>query len=158
MSSVSLVPFMDGHLVGFKARALDVEECLLTSGRCPRDAIKSAVTASSLCYSMLLDGIPVAFLGIVPLDDTWGSPWLLASEDATRFPKAFHKTCLDALGAFLEIRPSLINYVYSQNLTAIRWLRRLGFAVSPETVPYGLQSAPFHCFYRSSKLCVNQQP
>lgn len=126
-------------------RREDSLECRLSGARDDAEALHYALMHSTIALTVLQDGRPVAFAGIVdespkPETERLGCVWLLTSEDARRQPVAFHRLAI----RFLTVCrwDVLRNHVDANYKTALRWLSALGFKVSTPS-PWGPYGAPF---------------
>lgn len=111
--------------------------------------LQNAVGRSSFVKTGVApDGEPVALLGVAPMSllGGIGCPWMLGTDRVFEFPRAFIKEGTRLVGDMLGMYPHLINYVDARNVKSIRWLKRLGFTVDDQPVPYGPKGVPFHRF------------
>ncbi len=125
--------------VASNMRAWDVRECK-ASGLTPRAALRLGVLGSSLCYTACVEGRAEAMFGVTGVStlDRTGSPWLLATERAYDYPRAWLEVAPRFLALFRHRYPGgLENYVHRDNVRAVRLLRRLGFDIAPEAVHIG---------------------
>lgn len=110
--------------------------------------IVRAVHQSSHCWTAANDDDDaIAVFGVAPISmlGGLGSPWLLATDEAFRHPRALVTEGRRYLAIMRTLYPRMVNHVDARNLRSIRWLKRLGFTVHPAT-PYGLAGEPFHKF------------
>jgi hypothetical protein len=124
----------------------DRDELDASSAGDPHEAVRLALAISPHRWAFEVGGRLVILGGVtaVSLVGGIGSPWMLATNSAsggvlTRVGKQYRDL---ALGLY----PVLMNYVDARNTTSIRWLRRLGFSIADEPVPYGPRGLPFYKF------------
>jgi hypothetical protein len=72
-----------------------------------------------------------------------GSPWLIGTRELDRIPGALTRVALKYRDLALGLYPELVNYIDMRNRKSIRWLKRLGFTVHPDPIPYGPYKMPF---------------
>lgn len=130
-------------------RAGDREEVHATVGhRRYVDALRLGVVASRSCL-MAVDvyGVPAALLGVVTVSvlDNVGSPWMLATDRAEDFPRAFIAYGRAYTRIMLGEYDVLENHVDARNTRAVAWLKHLGYDVAP-AAPHGPLGLPFHQF------------
>lgn len=143
---MELVPARLTHCgpLASQMRASDRIECEAL-GRTPKDALRNGLRCSLEAYTALVEGKPVAMLGVVP-DSLLGgraTVWMLGTEEAYAQGRAlvtYGPLMLDMwLGKFDE----LANIVSSGNERAIRLLRRWGFAFGGPVTHRGVEFLPF---------------
>ncbi len=148
----------DAEHVGSHLRLQDYIEAYLQShGKEPVDAVKESHRASAVVLAACLDERPIAVFGLSKVDDSIASPWLMATNEADRFPKEMVGLGRQFVGAWLHDFDCLTNYVHADNAKSIRWLKHLGFTVLlPQ--PIGHMGAPFCLFfqYRTKTPCAYQ--
>lgn len=130
-----------------RMRTIDASECLAV-GHSPKMALRSSLKASTFALTIMLDGRPVAMLGITPYSvlEGIGSPWLLGTDEVLKGARHFLTVGPRVVEAMQREWPRLENYVGAENRQAIRVLLRLGFDVSPEVVVIG--NLPMRLFRR----------
>lgn len=152
MAMIEVVRTVPEHLeyIAVHMREADKKEIWLSDHAEPRDVLFAGFALSPWCVSILLEGIPVAVVGVSRAVENMprlGIVWLLGTDD---LPKARHLLVDEAqfyISDMFEEFDVLVNYVYSENKRSIEWLKRLGFTVD-EAAPYGPEGALFHRFYR----------
>jgi hypothetical protein len=133
------------------ARAADVAEVQASSGATIEQALTEGLRISTRAYTALLDGEPVAMMGVNPYSELSGSgvAWMLATSalDTTKGRRAVVRCAQPVLDDFRERYPGMIwNAVDARNARAIRFLKWAGFTfVDP--VPVGPEKRPFYPFY-----------
>ena len=123
----------------------DRVECA-AGGRSPKEALRISLRASVMAWTALVDGKPVAMWGVTPVNlmDGIGSPWMLGSDEARQFPRAFYVGGARSLPVMLSCFPRLENHVAVANEAAIRLLDKWGFVVGGEVVTRrGVDFVPF---------------
>jgi hypothetical protein len=102
--------------------------------------------AASAAWTWLVDGAPVCMFGVSPsVLQGVGMPWMIGTTSLERHAMAFLRQCRPYLEEMSTEYVFLSNFVDVRNMTAIRWLKWLGFKLDkPQpTGPFGL---PFHRF------------
>lgn len=119
-------------------RLIDAAECLAV-GHTPKQALRSSLKVSTFALTIMLNGRPVAMLGVTPYSvlEGMGSPWLLGTDEVLKGARQFLTVGPRVVEAMQREWPKLSNYVGAENRPAIRVLLRLGFDVSPEVVVIG---------------------
>lgn len=129
-------------------RAGDAAELAASHPGDPHEALRHALAISPHRWALDVDG-KLALLGgvaVVSLLDGVGSPWLLGTNVLNTKGGVLTRVCLAYRDLALGLFPTLVNYVDARNTTSIRWLRRLGFALAADPVPYGPRRMPFYRF------------
>jgi hypothetical protein len=129
-------------------RFLDRQELEASHGGDLVVAVQHAVDVSTSSWAMCVDGVMVMLGGVAPLSllGGIGSPWMLGTEGLNSVPGALTRIGVEYLRIVQDSYPILINYVDARNTKSIRWLRRLGFKVADDPIPYGPQKLPFYQF------------
>jgi len=119
-------------------RADDVIECA-AMGHSPKQALRAGLTASTLCFTALVDGRPEAMFGLVVISALGGegTPWMLGTDAIYDHPRALLRWGPRFVAAMLASTPVLANMVAVRNGRAVRMLRRWGFDLAKETIPVG---------------------
>lgn len=113
-------------------RQADLTELALGGCRSPYDALMRGLVCSDDPMTIVgTEGEVVAIFGVVPLAPSTGSPWMLASDSLEDIKRPFIRECRPHLMAMHKRFPLLVNQVWEGNTVHIRWLRWLGFTVSP---------------------------
>ena len=109
-------------------------------------AIAEGIATSSPVWVAEIDGAPVAVLGARPFPDLgFAAPWMLATSEADRHPRAVIALGPRYIAEMLQAHPLLLNHVHAANTRAVRWLRRAGFTLQPAH-PHPATGEPFHVF------------
>lgn len=140
------------HAIAQRPRAADVAELWACSRSDPLDAMLRGMERTVRPFTAIYEGEPACMFGAAPFSILGGigSAWMIGS------------TVLDQYGAQKDLLrlsepvveymqqqfPSLLyNFVDQRNVSAIRWLRWLGFQFS-DPISYGVDGLPFLPFYR----------
>lgn len=140
----------DGDILELAAgmRRADRQEIMASSGPDILATVRRAVASSTACWSVYVGDVFVMIGGVAPLSllGSVGSPWMLGTEALEKVPGALTRVGIQYLQIVLGLYPELVNYVDARNIKSIRWLRRLGFTIADQPIPYGLQRLPFYRF------------
>lgn len=143
---IEIVPAKLTHVgpIAVNMREIDQLECRIF-GHSPKDALRLGLMASTIAWTALVDGKPVAMFGAstVSLLDGIGRPWMLMTDEAVRHQKALVRFGRIYTAAIHRHYARLENWVHVDNSAAIRWLSRLGFAVGGVDVIRGHPMRPF---------------
>lgn len=136
----------DAEHLGANMRASDVAE-VRACGRSPMQAAQRSVAHSVLCWSAFIDNELAAILGCGPVSlvSGIGSPWMLGTPVLDAHARVLVRTTPGYIAKMLQAFPHLVNHVHAENVTSVRWLRRLGFTVHAAQ-PFGALGEPFHPF------------
>ena len=135
----------DAALLAANLRASDRAELQAVGFLDALAPIADSVVTSSLCWSAFADGELACILGVAPLGEQTGAPWMLGTPLLDTQARVLVRETPRYIGAMLEVFPHLLNFVHAQNRTSVHWLRRLGFTLH-DAVPYGSHGALFHPF------------
>lgn len=150
MDRLRYVPATLEHLlhVARHMRRVDVEEILAGSSRSPLEALLESQRVSEQTVAVLdADGRPVAVFGVAPSCRLTGkgTPWMLGTDELSRYWRELTVDARRILGIMLDIYPRLENWVHIKNVTSVRWLQFLGFVMDPPvTLLNGEQFMRFH--------------
>lgn len=119
-------------------REIDRLECA-AFGHTPKQAVRGAFAASSLCWTALRHGRPEAMFGLVIASVMAGAgrPWLLGTDAMDAGMRELVTWSPRFVAAMQAETPLLENYVAVENRRSIRYLERLGFAFDAEPVTIG---------------------
>lgn len=144
---IALVTASPAHvgIIANRMRPDDVVECR-AFGRSPKQALRGALIASIIAYTVKLDGRPIAMLGLTPVSliEGTGTPWMLGTEDVYRQGRALMRLGPKVIRSFLDSTPRMSNLVSRRNVRAIRVLRAWGFHIEDEVQMIG--GVPFLAF------------
>lgn len=143
---IEIVTAREVHVGPIATRMRDIDrlECWIF-GHSPKQALRHGLASATIAWTALVDGRPEAMFGAstISLIDGTGRPWMLMTDEAEK-----HRVALLRLGriyteALHRHYALLHNWVHAQNVTSIRWLSRLGFAVGGVEVVCGEPMRPF---------------
>jgi hypothetical protein len=136
----------DIDAVSADIRREDAEE-VRAEGDTVRAALERSFGSSSLRFTALRDGVPVAIFGLVPdaIAGTHAVVWLLGAEGLRRIPKTFLRLSRGVIAHFLTLYPVLYNRVDARYAGTIRWLESCG-ASFQDPLPVGAAGEPFRTF------------
>lgn len=80
-----------------------------------------------------------------------GCPWFIGTTYLDKYPRAMLQLPRPYLDEMRQAYPEMMNFVWSQNLPAIRWIKWLGFTVEPPQ-PIGYRNELFHLFRMTSHV------
>jgi hypothetical protein len=128
-------------------RASDVHEMHAGGHHDMHHVVENSVAHSLLCWSAFADGELGCIIGCAPVSilSGIGSPWMLGTPVLDQHSRVLVRQTPRYIAKMLEAFPHLLNFVHQDNITSVRWLRRLGFVLSA-AAPYGPLGEPFHKF------------
>lgn len=137
----------DVDYIARNMREADRMECE-AHGKSPYVALMEGFECSLPCFTGLIDQRPVVMFGVVPVDENFGSIWLLGTDAITNeIPVAFLRWSKRLLPVLSEPFKVVGNAVDKRNAVHIKWLRWLGFTFIRE-VRLGPSDLPFYEFAR----------
>lgn len=144
------VPTEDGiEHIAKHLRNADREEGFATFGHWRHlDAIRLSIAASDdVVMAVSAYSEPVALLGVSTTSALYntGCPWMLATNAAYRYARAFIECGRAYTLAMLGEYESLENHVDARNTRSVAWLQRMGYRIDPPE-PFGVFGMPFHPF------------
>lgn len=135
-------------------RQCDRAEIWLSHRHVPIDGLKRSIAISrNDCYAAVADGVPLAVFGVAApsLTSLTGSPWMLGSDSFNLYRKEIAAASRPMINYLRGGYTLLENWVHSDNMTSVRWLRSCGFTVEAAE-PYGPFGAYFHHFWMTGEL------
>jgi ribosomal protein S18 acetylase RimI-like enzyme len=126
-------------------READAKEVMASSGHSPEEAIVYSFRVSQECYVAEIDYIPFAIFGLAQSPD-WinvGIPWMLATDEITRYPTEVAKVSRRWVTRFSTKYEYLTNCVDVCNTLSIHWLKWCGFHEARVFPEYGKAKIPF---------------
>jgi hypothetical protein len=126
-------------------RDMDQIECLAL-GRTPKEALRGGLRASVTATTVMVDGRPVAIMGVVPLSliNGRGWVWMLGTDEVYGHARDFARYAPLMIEQWLTMFERLENIVAVPNRQAIRLLQYLGFTVEDRIeVHEGIGFRPF---------------
>jgi len=152
------VEFIDATMEHCKIIAENMRECdknevWASSHQEPLTALVESLKLSTYAQTATLDGVPCAMYGVGAKNvlDDWGAPWMLATDDLRLWGKQFLMRSIRVIREMLQFHPILFNFVDARNAASIQWLIWLGFDVSPQPEPWGMDGLPFHTFRKTRR-------
>lgn len=141
----------DGDALFAKLRPADFDEVAAASGPDVLGTVRQAVACSTdVRAAVAPDGL-LALYGVIEIARTGvGIIWMLGTTTLDRYPGVLTKEAKRYTAEMLARCPRLVNYVDARNHASLRWLKRLGFAIEAEPMPYGYAGLPFHYFERAA--------
>lgn len=139
----------DPALLAPNLRAADIEEIDAASHLSPYEVLLAGHHLGAPCRTLVGDsGNIVAMFGVslMPNDPKIGVVWCLTSPEMFKIKKFFVRAAHKELPLLCEGYDKVINFVYAKNKTHIRWLKAMGFDVSPTPQPFGRLKKPFYYF------------
>ena len=150
---IEVVPAAAEHIAAIAAdpRPADAAEIAASSGSSMEAALARGLASSTVAYTVLLDGKPVAMLGAVAYSAMAGIgiAWMLGSAalDCPAARRAIVRFGPAVLDHLRDHYPGMLfNAVDARNRRALRFLKWLGFTVM-DPQPTGRDGAMFHPFY-----------
>ena len=135
----------DAALLAANLRACDREELQAVGYWDALAPIADSVRTSALCWTALADGELACIIGVAPLDESTGAPWMLGTPLLDAHARVLVRKTPEYIARMLGAFPHLLNFVHAENTTSVHWLRRLGFTLHAAT-PYGARGEMFHQF------------
>ena len=131
-----------------RIRQADRDEVAAASGMDAGEALLIALMDSTRCDAWLVNDQPVAMAGVVPhpLYPTVGVIWMLATDEAERYPKHLVRGNREYVRSLLDDFHIVTNFVDNRNTKAQRWLQWLGFTLGAPQ-PFGVAQLPFRPFW-----------
>lgn len=129
-------------------RQADIDEVWASDNLTPLEALMSSWERSKYTVVITVNGEACVMLGLVIHDmlSGHGVPWLLGTDNALKYKRAFSTEVPAVMDEMLRTCSKLHNYVHSKNRISIMWLKRIGFTIG-EPEPYGAEKEIFHKFY-----------
>jgi hypothetical protein len=141
----------DAEFIAPRMREADALEVSRSGGYAPLEAlVRSFMASEGTARTVVVDGEPAAMYGLVRLNavSPIGVPWLLTTDAIERAPVAFFKAMRATLDGWLEVFPTLVQFVDEEHVSARRFLQALGFAIYPPVI-HGAARAMFSPAVRS---------
>ncbi len=137
----------DIFVIANDMRQADRDEIFASHHKKPIDALREGFKNSTLCFTVLWKGTPVAMFGTAPLSilSDEGSIWLLGSNDFCYCYRALVRHSKRFIEMMLVYYPKLQNFIDVRNTVSLRWLEACGAKIE-EAVNYGIEQLPFHRF------------
>ena len=116
----------DAEYIAEHMRDLDRAE-LDAVGTTPKESLVAGLERSSICITALVDNHPAVMFGVAQFDDGAGHPWMLCTDDIDLVSFSLVREAKRWIRLMLEVYPILTNYVHSENDSAIRFIKMMGF-------------------------------
>jgi hypothetical protein len=129
----------DLHTMAATIRPDDLRELQASSCVSVTRCLYRSLSRSPHRLAVDVDG-KLAMLGGLTVHSLVGgvaSPWLLGTTELDKAHGALTRLGMRYRDIALSLYPELVNYVDVRNRKAIRWIKRLGFTVHPDPIPYG---------------------
>jgi hypothetical protein len=146
----------DALLLAPKLREADLEELDAATHLSPFEVLHTGWYLGAPCRTFLSEeGEVVGMFGVTPLPDhpmiagpqqKRGLIWCLSSPELFNMRKYFMQNCRIEISKMCEAYNKVFNYVYEKNTTHIRWIKAMGFNMSPNPTPFGRLKKPFYYF------------
>ena len=122
----------DAVYIADHLRRDDCLEAEATGVKNLRFAVELSRSCSDFAWVALSDGVPALIFGVsVPLMGTEGEIWALGTDVCTASPREMLFYGRKKIRELLELCPEYGNYCDARYDAAHRWLKKLGFQVSP---------------------------
>ena len=150
MAELSIVTPTPAHVeeLALTMRAADRLEVEALGFASPREALEASLEVSAMSGAALIGGEIAALFGVAEAPGSsfltpTGVAWLLTGAVVDRHPLTFWRASKMVVRELAHCFPRLINDVDARYLSALSYLRRLGFRVLPP-VPHGVHGELFH--------------
>lgn len=134
----------DAAWVADRLRDADLAELIAAGLDDIEGVIQEGIDHSALCWTATADGRPLCVFGVREWEGR-GVPWLLGTAEMSAFKGAVIGLAPSYIAKMLEAFPVLINHVHAANAQAVRWIKRMGFALA-EPHEHPNTGEPFHLF------------
>lgn len=157
MGKAEILPFLphEAEEIEPLVRQADRDEITEALGIPMVDALRECATGACKSSKLVVGGEVVVVFGdtVHSLHGRIGVPWMIGTVNIEKHRREFLQACRPEIDEMLTRHSVLINYVDARNVTAIRWLRWLGFEFGPAE-PYGPLGMMFQPFRMWSKPCA----
>lgn len=128
----------------------DAAEVQAAAGIPTSEAIRASIDSSDHSWVMFHEGEVFGVFGITE-SNGWGIPWMLTTDRLKEFNRQFLKGSLEVVAEWMKLHPYLMNYVDSRHITAIRWLKWLGFTLDDADHFLHDPTVPFKLFHNTGE-------
>lgn len=146
---IEMVPATGKHAlwVALNMRKEDRAEAWASHGLRPLEALERSLWSLGPTTALLLDGEAAAMFGVgrTSLASPVGFPWMLGTNALVKNARRLLPESRRWVDEKRRGYALLTNFVDARNLSAVKWLKWLGFTVFPPE-PYGWLNLPFHRF------------
>ena len=130
---VRIVEAEESHIkpIAHGLRSADAHEVWAFSRFYPSAAVRFSLKASERTWTLLYLDKPIMMFGVArdSLLSNTGVPWLLGTNDIMSIRLTVLKLSRGYIDKMLENFDLLENYVHSENLVSIHWLKWCGFTI-----------------------------
>lgn len=137
------VEYLSKHM-----RQCDVDEIWASHHHSPKEALEISLKESNIALTVEDNGVVVAMFGTCPqsLLGAKATVWMLATDGLDKIKRRFAKNSRRFIEFLLSHYPYLFNYVHTNNVKSIEWLRFCGAKFSPP-IRYGVEQEVFQYFW-----------
>jgi len=139
--------FRDCQKMAPSMRHIDLKEVKASSGLDPYQALITSINLDGVSDTIRVNDEIVAMCGVVDGGNI-GVPWMLGTCNLRRNAKSLLPLSKKWLKEHGDKYDLLFNYVSSDNLSSIRWLKYLGFSLIRYIPHHGVGRSPFYEFVR----------
>ena len=140
------VPATEAHALAMapSLREMDLYDLLIT-GHEPCRVLLLTLETSLQAPALLWHGVPVGLMGVGVSFDDIGVPWLVGTNWIDENPVAFMREAKAFLNHIWEAFAfrSLFNATCTGNVSSLRFLEHLGFALGESDLMNGVEVTPF---------------
>ncbi len=133
--------------VALHMRESDTREVFSATGLPNLDVLQYSVQQPGETLVAWDDEEPIALFGVSApsLLSTTGSPWMLGTDRLKKYRRELMKFGKLYVKEWSQRYDTLMNFVHAENVTSVRWLRRIGFSIH-DPIPWGVRGELFHPF------------
>lgn len=135
---ITVVPASPAHVGTIAARMREADRIEVAAmGRTPKQALRLGLQCPGEAWTAKVDGVPEAMFGlhVVSALGRVAHPWMLGSDAIYRYPRMMLRHGKRVVDRWLD-STNLSNFVSADNARAIRMLRRWGFEIGKEVIPF----------------------
>lgn len=134
-------------LLAPRLRADDKKEVML-AGSDPVTSLENGIKYSTECISVYSPKYQIiGMFGYMVQPNKTAVVWFLGSDEIEKYPFTFVREGKKFINNLTELGLTLVNYVYSENETHIKYLLALGFTIEFDK-PIFVNTAKFYPFYK----------
>ena len=122
-------------------RQSDKDEIWASHNAEPLEALLVSLESSVHTWVVRMGEKAVGIFGVAGTGEV-GSPWLLGTDELSRYQSRFLRGTRECLDWLLTQYSMLENYVDQRNTISIKWLKWCGYTIS-EPAPYGVEQQLF---------------
>lgn len=145
--------YQHAEMLAENLRADDAAEVMAAAGATPLEATIGSLMVSTVAWTCLKDGRPIAMFGAAPLVygvTSCGSAWLLGSDEIDTVKREAWVHSRAYVPRLHDYFQTLTAYVDVRNKTSIQWMTRLGYRAMSFHPEFGIEKRPFVLFARSN--------